>query len=275
MLKKRLFILSLALLAAAPFLLPSAASEWLRRLAPVRDARIAVAERLSGAARTFSILRDLRSVGERNLALEEENARLRLQLVLNDGIKRENEELSKLLKIKDTYSRYAIIPARILHYSAVNPNRITIHFDEQYAKHLAQNAPAVSSMGLVGLVKSFGRNHAEVELITSRNFSLPAVLESREECTAILRGNGQTLSIQFLEKVCNTPPATGRKMLSANLSENYSLPYIPIGVIGTLDDDETNILFYRGEAVPLFKKGKLNHLFIIAGGSFADEKLHP
>lgn len=275
MLKRRLFILSLALIAATPFLLPGAASEWFWRLSPIRDARIAVAERLSAAARTLSILSDLHRVGERNIALEEENARLRLQLVLNDGIKRENEELSKLLKIQDTYSRYAIIPARMLSFSAVNPNRITVHFDEAYARHLAQNAPAVSSMGLVGLVKSFGSNHAEVELITSRNFSLPAVLESREECTAILRGNGQTLSIQFLEKVCNTPPATGMKMLSANLSENYSLPYIPIGVIGALHDDETNILFYKGEVVPLFKKGKLNHLFIIAGGSFSDEKLLP
>ncbi len=275
MLKRNLFILSLVLLAAAAFFLPGTVSEWFLRVPLVRDARIAVDAELSRIAHTFSILSDLRSVGERNIALEEENARLRLQLIMNDGIKRENEELSKLLKIKDTYSRYAIIPARILSYSAVNPNRITIHYDEQYAKHLAQNAPAVSSMGLVGLVKSFGRNHAEVELITSRNFSLPAVLESREECTAILRGNGQTLSIQFLEKVCNNPPATGKKMLSANLSENYSLPYIPIGVIGTLTDDETNILFYKGEAVPLFKKGKLNHLFIIAGGSFADEKLLP
>ncbi|HOW50753.1 MAG TPA: rod shape-determining protein MreC [bacterium] len=275
MLKRNLFILSFALLAAAAFFLPGAVSEWFWRISYVRDARIAVDTELDRIARTLSILGDLRQVGERNIALEEENARLRLQLIMNDGIKRENEELSKLLKIKDTYSRYAIIPARILSYSAVNPNRITIHYDEQYAKHLAQNAPAVSSMGLVGLVKSFGRNHAEVELITSRNFSLPAVLESREECTAILRGNGQTLSIQFLEKVCNTPPATGMKMLSANLSENYSLPYIPIGIIGALTDDETNILFYKGEALPLFKKGKLNHLFIIAGGSFVDEKLFP
>jgi len=274
-LKKRLFIASFILLFAAALLLPNAVSEWLWRAGPVRDARIAVAEFLASASRSLSILQGLHRVGERNLALEEENARLRLQLILNEGIKRENEEFAKLLKIKDKYSSYAIVPARFLGYSPVNPNRITVYFDEADAKSLARNAPAASSMGLVGLVRSFGGNHAEIELITSRDFTLPAVIESREECTAILRGNGQTLSIQFLEKVCNEPTAVGKRLLSANLSENYSLPYIPIAIIGALVDDPTNMLFYAGEAVPLFKKGKLNHLFIVAGGSFSDENLRP
>ncbi len=274
--RKRYLLISLfAVFAIALALLPRLVTEWSWRAPVVRDARIAVSERVSRLFTSVAILRDLHTVGERNIALEEENARLRLKIMMSEGIKRENEELAKLLKIKDRYSGYTIIPARLLSQSSVNPTRITIYYDGEFAKHLALNAPVVSSMGLVGLVRSFGVNSAEVDLITSRHFSLPAILESREECTAILRGNGQTLSIQFFEKVCNEPSAVGRKMLSANLSENYSLPYIPIGVIGSLVEDENNILFYRGETFPLFKKGKLNHMFIIAGGSFVDEKILP
>jgi len=274
-LKRRLLIASFLVLFAAALLLPSLVSEWAWRPAVLRGARVAVAGLLDEASRLIAILRDLHRVGERNLALEEENARLRLQIILNEGISRENEELANLLKIKDRYSSYAIIPARFLGYSPVNPNRISVYFDENDARNLARNAPVVSPLGLVGLVRSFSNSSAEVELITSRGFTLPAVIEGRDECTAILRGNGQTLSLQFLEKVCNDPPALGKRLLSANLSENYSLPYIPLALIGALTDDPTNMLFYTGEAVPLFKKGKLHHLFIIAGGSLGNENLRP
>ena len=191
---------------------------------------------------------------------------------MNEAIKRENEELSKLLKLKDSYSKYTIIPAKILTYSDMNPNRIVISYPEEYSKLMAEKATVVSSMGLVGLVSSFHSSRAEVELITSKQFTVPAVLENREECTAILKGNGQSLSILFLDKVCNTPPSDGKKLLSANLSENYSIPYIPIGIISNLKKDQGNIMFLKGEAIPLFKKGKLNHIFVIVGANFEDEK---
>jgi len=189
------------------------------------------------------------------------------------SLKKENEELSKLLNIKDTYGKYTIIPARLLNYSITNPNKITIYFPEEHGKHMSKNSTVVSSMGLIGLVSKFSSGSAEVELITSPQFSLPGVLESRDECTALIQGNGQSLTIRFLDKICDTPPASGKKLLSANLSQNYSIPYLPLGIISSLKEDEENILFLKGEAVPLFKKGKLNHLFIIAGESFKNENL--
>jgi len=218
------------------------------------------------------IIVELQNVGKRNRELEQTVAELKVKLIMNEAIKRENEELSKLLKLKDSYGKHTIIPAKIMSFSETNPNRITISFSKEYSKFMAEKSTVVSSMGLVGLVSSFHSSIAEVELVTSKQFTIPAVLENREECTAILKGNGQSLSILFLDKVCNTPPAEGKKLLSANLSENYSIPYIPIGIISGLTDDETNILFNKGEVIPLFKKGKLNHIFIIVGTNTKDEK---
>lgn len=252
--------------------LPLSLTEFAYRLPIIRDMRIFFDKQLDSIKNSLLIIKDLKKVGERNRVLEREISRLQVKLLLNEGIKRENEELSKLLKIKDTYSKYTIIPARILSYSTTNPNKITVYFPNEYKKYMAHNATVVSSMGLVGLVSSFAGNNAEVELITSKQFSIPAVLESREECTSILKGNGQSLSILFLDRVCNKPKATGKKMLSANLSQNYSLPYIPIGIIGGLKEDESNILFLRGEVIPLYKKGRLNHLFIIVGSGINNEK---
>lgn len=221
---------------------------------------------------TFNIILDLKNVGRQNKILEQEVSELKVRLLMNDAIKKENEELSKLLRLKDSYGKYTIIPAKILNYSELNPNRITISYEEQYAKLMAEKSTVVSSMGLVGLVTSFHGARAEVELITSKEFTIPAVLENREECTAILRGNGQSLSVLFLDKLCNSPEADGKKMLSANLSENYTIPYIPIAIIGNLKEDESNILFMKGEAIPLFKKGKLNHIFIIVGANTGENK---
>ncbi|MGI6393362.1 MAG: rod shape-determining protein MreC [bacterium] len=221
---------------------------------------------------SFQIILNLKSVGKRNLELEQEISELKVNLIMNEAIKKENEELSKLLKLKDSYGKHTVIPAKILNFSDVNPNKIVISFPEEYSKLMAEKATVVSSMGLVGLISSFHATRAEVELVTSKQFTIPAVLENREECTAILKGNGQSLSILFLDKVCNSPSADGKKLLSANLSENYSIPYLPIGIIGNLKEDDDNILLVKGEAIPLFKKGKLNHLFIIVGTSTKDEK---
>lgn len=270
--RKKLFLyialLSVILVTSLPFYF----LEFNFRLPLIDDIKSATGEKISSVKESFDIAFELKSVGDENLRLKKEITQLKVQLLMNEAIKRENEELSKLLKLKDSYSRYTIIPAKILTYSEMNPNKIVISYPEKYSKLMAEKATVVSSLGLVGLVSSFHSSRAEVELITSKQFTVPAVLENREECTAILKGNGQSLSILFLDKVCNTPPSDGKKLLSANLSENYSIPYIPIGIISNLKKDQGNIMFLKGEAIPLFKKGKLNHIFVIVGANFEDEK---
>ena len=253
-------------------LVPQFFLEYNSRFYFIDDIQMLLRGQVENLRETFRIIVDLKNVGHQNKILEQEVAELKVRLLMNDAILKENEELSKLLKLKDSYGKYTIIPAKILNYSELNPNRISITYEEQYAKLMAEKSTVVSSMGLVGLVTSFHGSRAEVELITSKEFTIPAVLENREECTAILRGNGQSLSVLFLDKLCNSPDADGKRMLSANLSENYTIPYIPIAIIGNLKEDESNILFMKGEAIPLFKKGKLNHIFIVVGANTGENK---
>lgn len=270
--RKKLFLYLLLLSAVTALIVPVYFLEYTPRFTFADNSKAFFQKYISGVSETAEIIMNLKEVGKTNKVLEQEIAELKVKLIMNEAIKRENEELSKLLKLKDSYSRYTIIPAKILNYSEINPNRITVSFSEEYTKLMAEKSTVVSSMGLIGLVTSFLGTRAEVELITSKQFTIPAVLENREECTAILKGNGQSLSILFLDKVCNQPSADGMKLLSANLSENYSIPYIPIGIISGLVEDETNILFLKGKGIPLFKKGKLNHIFIIVGANTKDEK---
>jgi len=269
--RKKLFLYLILISAVTALVVPVYFLEYTPRFTFADNSKAFFQKYITKASETIQIMTDLKEVGKTNKVLEQEIAELKVKLIMNEAIKRENEELSKLLKLKDSYSRYTIIPAKILNYSEINPNRITVNFSEEYTKLMAEKATVVSSMGLIGLVTSFSGTRAEVELITSKQFTIPAVLENREECTAILKGNGQSLSILFLDKVCNQPSAEGKKLLSANLSENYSIPYIPIGIISGLLEDETNILFLKGKAIPLFKKGKLNHIFIIVGANTKDE----
>ena len=271
--KKRLFIwaavTSVLLLLFLPFFFVEAV--WQMPL--IKESKVLIDQKITSFKESWSTIKSIQQIGEKNVKLRRELDELRVKLILNDGIKRENEELSKLLKIKDSYSQYTLIPAHLLNYSETNPNSITIYFPKEYSNVMANKATVVSGMGMVGLVTSFHGNIATVQLITSKQFSVPAVLENREECTVVLQGNGQTLSLRFLDKVCNTPPSEGKMLLTANLSENYSLPHIPLGIIGSLKSDLDSILFLRGESIPLFKKGKLNHLFIIVGDNVRNEKL--
>ena len=263
-----IFILSFFLV----LIIPQFFLEYNSRFYFIDDLQMLLHAQIVNVRETFNIILDLKNVGRQNKILEQEVSELKVRLLMNDAIKKENEELSKLLRLKDSYGKYTIIPAKILNYSELNPNRITISYEEQYAKLMAEKSTVVSSMGLVGLVTSFHGARAEVELITSKEFTIPAVLENREECTAILRGNGQSLSVLFLDKLCNSPEADGKKMLSANLSENYTNPYIPIAITGNLKEDASHILLMKGEAIPLFKKGKLNHIFIVVGANTGENK---
>lgn len=270
--KKRLFFYIIAATFVILLLAPVPVTDFAYRIPLINSVKIFVDEKLKIVEQSIIIIKDLQNVGERNVTLEQEITRLKIELIMNEGIKKENEELSRLLKIKDTYSKYTIIPATFLGYNQTNPNKITVYFSDEYEKRIAINSTVVSSMGLVGIVRSFKNNNAEIELITSKQFSVPAVLESREECTAVVRGTGTGIAILYLDKLCNNPSSAGKKLLSANLSQNYSLPYIPIGIIGDIKDDESNVLFVRGEAIPLFQKGRLNHLFIIVGENFKEER---
>ncbi|HQB10336.1 MAG TPA: rod shape-determining protein MreC [bacterium] len=270
--RKKIFLYILAVSIVLAFAIPNFILEYTPRSVAADSMKSFFQHQIETVRNTVQIIIGLKNVGKKNIELECEISELKVRLIMNEAIKKENEELSKLLKLKDSYGKYTIIPARILNFSDINPNRIVVSFPQEYSKLMAEKATVVSSMGLVGLVSSFHTSRAEVELITSKQFTIPAVLENREECTAILKGNGQSLSILFLDKVCNIPSADGKKLLSANLSENYSIPYLPIGIISSLKEDEGNILFTRGEAIPLFKKGKLNHIFIIVGTNTKDEK---
>ena len=194
------------------FALPNFILEFTPRSAFAESVKSFFQDQLSEIKKTVEIIINLQSVGKKNKELEQTVAQLQVKLIMNEAIKRENEELSKLLKLKDSYGRYTIIPAKILTFSETNPNRISISYPREYSKLMAEKSTVVSSMGLVGLVSSFHSSIAEVELITSKQFTIPAVLENREECTAILKGNGQSLSILFLDKVCNSPPADGKKL---------------------------------------------------------------
>lgn len=273
--KKQLLIWATIASLLLLFFLPLFFIKTTWQISLISSSKILIDKQLLSIKNSWINLTNINSIGSNNQLLKREIDELRVRLILNDGIKRENEELSKLLKIKDSYSKYTLIPAHLLSYSEVNPNTITVYFPKEYIKVLADNATVVSGMGMVGLVTEFHGNTATVQLITSKQFSVPAVLENREECTAVLQGNGQSLSLRFLEKVCNTPSSEGKKLLTANLSENYSLPHVPLGIIGSLKQDGDNTLFLRGESTPLFKKGKLNHLFIIVGDNVRHEKLRP
>ncbi|MFO7735833.1 MAG: rod shape-determining protein MreC [bacterium] len=272
MIKKRFFIYIFIISTVILLLLPP----WIMNLSPessiITKIKIKTNSMVSYIHQSLTILSDIHSVGRENMALRKKISKLKVQLLLSEAIKKENEELSKLLKIKDSYSKYTIIPAKILDYSTTNPNSITIKYPKQFSKNMAEKATVVSSMGMVGLVTDFSENTAEVILLTSKQFSIPAVFDSREKCTGVLKGNGRSMSMLFVDKVCNEPPAEGTKLLSANISQNYSLPYIPLGIIGQVQEDPSNSLFIKGDIIPLYQKGKLNHLFIIVGTDIRDEK---
>ncbi len=271
--KRKLFLAIVALTFISVLIIPNSVSTWVWKTSFGQSIKIFVQRQTNAISEEFRIIKDLHSLGSKVNSLQKEVMKLKVELAMNESIKKENEELSRLLKIKDTYAGYTIIPAKILSFSLTDPNRITVYFDKSDKNRISRDSTVVSSMGLVGKIISFMENSADVELITSTSFSLPVVLESQNECTGIAKGNGQSMTIKFIDRNCASYSLESKKFLSANFSKNSTIPYIPVGAVKISEEDPENVLFLKAEAEPLFKKGKLNHLFIISGEGFTNEKV--
>lgn len=86
--RKRLFITVLSFTLLLFFLAPLPFSEFGLRFAGVGSVRIFFDERIKSLWKNVEVLFELHAVGKRNRELEKELSRLRVNLMMNEGIKR-------------------------------------------------------------------------------------------------------------------------------------------------------------------------------------------
>lgn len=122
---------------------------------------------VSGVGSLWTGYVDLRGVRERNVALADENARLRAEIESARAAATENERLRNELDIRPRL-KYASVPAEVVARDATGWfKRITINKGSMAG--IKMNQPVVTPDGLVGRVVAVGLNAAEIQLITDEH----------------------------------------------------------------------------------------------------------
>ena len=177
--------------------------------------------------------------------------------------KEELERLQELLDLKEEYSEYDSVGARVISKGSGNWfNTFTI--DKGTGDGISVDCNVMSGAGLVGIVTAVGPNWSTVRAIIDDNSNVSAMISTTSD-TCIIAGNlalidEGTLSLVKLTDD-NNHVHVGDKVVTSNISEKY-LPGILIGYISELNNDANN-LTKSGTVTPVVDFRHLQEVLVI------------
>jgi rod shape-determining protein MreC len=195
--------------------------------------------------------------------LKNENEELRItnaELMMQVNRLREygivNEELKRLLEIKDT-THYPLIPAAIVSRS-FNRSQSVLTINAGDEKGITPGMPVINDHGFVGLVSSVSSGYAIVRTLKNLDLKL-TVKDERSRVDGVLKWNGTDLVIINVPKTYDIEP--GDRIIVSELSSIISLP-LPVGVVQELSKVETGI-FNEVKVQPYVDFSRVENVFVI------------
>ncbi len=122
-----------------------------------------------------------------NQKLRQENEQLRIQLMQNDELFRENSRLRQSLEWQKQ-TRWKLKLGHVISRDPANWWR-TVQIDIGSAQGIRENLPVLTSQGLVGRTSVVGQNRSQVLLLGDPNLRVGASISDKE-----VRENGITIS---------------------------------------------------------------------------------
>ena len=189
-------------------------------------------------AASTAVLSDLFNIAKvksENERLREINAELMLQVNKLREYGVVNENLRKMIGLRDT-AKYPLIPALTVSKSlTIAQGTITLNAGSDDG--VKPGMPVINEKGLVGVIYATSNNYSIAR--TLRNFELKLVVKNeRSRVDGILKWNGEDLVIVNVPKTYDIEP--GDRVICSELSSIVSLP-IPVGVVVGLQDVQTGI----------------------------------
>jgi rod shape-determining protein MreC len=198
----------------------------------------------------------LGEVGEQNILLKKENAKLKLEIDMIKEYAIENERLRDLLSF-ESQPDYPIFLSRIIGH---NPGQYTttIVVGRGKADSISYGMPVFTVNGLVGKVSKVFANHSMIQLLSDPNLRV-SVISSRSRAlgTIFSRENGN-IQIQVSSYTDLVP---GDTLVTSGFGGIYPKG-IPVGVLVKLDKNDSEVLSY-GSIKPLQQIESLEEVFII------------
>ncbi|MGI9461539.1 MAG: rod shape-determining protein MreC [Alphaproteobacteria bacterium] len=165
-------------------------------------------------------------------------------------LRRENLELSKLLKFQPRNTNNEYITARIIGDAGAS-GRQTWLVNRGGNDGITEGAFAVDDTGLVGVIIEVGNNSARLLRLSDPNFYLPVTVTNRK-FRAVLRGDGSPIAIlDYFDGIDR--PTIGEVVVSTGNGGNFP-PFLPIGTIYDKKLGKIGILIFAEKNPPIYVK---------------------
>ena len=171
-----------------------------------------------------------------NSRLREVNARLMLEVnkLRQDGV--QNQELKKMLGLKDS-SSFPLIAAQVIaKYVSTSQGNLVINVGNN--EKVKYGMPVINDRGLVGIIVNNTQDFSVVRTLQNSEQKL-AVMDQRSRYNGVLEWNGANLIIKNIPKSYDME--VGDKIVTSNFSTKFP-PSIPVGIISGGTTDKTGLL---------------------------------
>lgn len=206
----------------------------------------------------FSTLANLGNLRRENDRLRSEVARARQDQAGFANLKREFEELQRLLDLKQRFD----LPTRGATVIGESPSNFewAIEIDRGSSDGVALDMPVIAADGLVGRVVKVSPSSSVVRLITDPDSRVGVKLASSGERGLLLGGRGEELRLDLINPDARVLPA--EPVLTSGYQGSLFPPGIPVGQVAradTADVELTRPVFVR----PFVDFSRLNYVLLV------------
>jgi rod shape-determining protein MreC len=210
-------------------------------------------------AAVSSVINDVISIAQLksdNEELRKTNAELMLRVSQLREYGITNDELKRLLEIKDT-TKLPLIPASIVS-KAFSRSQSVLTINAGSEQGIMPGMPVINDNGFVGVVNNVSGDYSIVRTLRNLDLKL-AVKDERSRVDGLMKWNGTDLVIINVPKTYDIEP--GERIIVSELSSIVSLP-IPVGVVKELSQVERGI-FNEVKVQPFVDLSKVENVFVI------------
>ena len=188
--------------------------------------------------------------------LEEENAKLMLEInkLRKQGL--ENENLRSMLNFKDT-SKFQLLSADVVS-KLVNKTQGNFIINRGSYDGVLIGMPVINDKGLIGIVVDTSKNFSVVKTLYNNNLNIAVTIE-RLNVDGVLSWNGNELIIKNIPSTYEVK--VGDRVITSDFSTILP-PQIPVGIISKRESVPIGLL-HKLSVKPFVDINSVDNLFVI------------
>ncbi|MCM1990715.1 rod shape-determining protein MreC [Oceanirhabdus seepicola] len=230
---------------------------------PINGIQCVVFKLSNGISEGIETMKKFTKLKDENEQLNEEIADLQMKINELDVIKKDYEDLKKMLNYKDTHDEYEYIGCEIIGVSG-NSYFEGFVINRGSIDGIEKRMVAISPNGLVGQVTAVGTNWARIQTLANENIAVAGYIDETEEVNGIVKGY-KDYDNKVLAKVevptLDSNLKKGDTVYTSGVGDVYPKG-IKIGKVIEVYEEKSKVVKY-GIIEPSVEINKIDKLYII------------